>query len=429
MRPSRANIAFWLIWFCALTWSYLNGYDDPSSLFYDENRAFDRHLSATREAEVDDFLRREIYPAKHLRPTAPAPGTSAHTKKDILCIGIPSINRTSTAFLPHTIGSLVDSLSPEERESIHIVVLLGDKDPTGHFAYGKDWLFGLADNVVIYQKENSTAAAADDGADIQSGLNYTVLPRDIRGVGRSDDRIENIRIDHSVLFEQCRIRDPTYFALVEDDVIASRDWFSRFKSGVAEVERRSKASGRDWLYLRLFYSELFMGWNNEEVFDYLKVVVLTYSAAIVCLLLALRWRQRRPRAAGPLAGKDFGQNVASLLGLWIPACIALVFVTGRISLHRLTTFSPGVREMPRYGCCAQGVVYPNRHLEGLQTFLREPPYKFPGDMITEGYAERKGWTKWALDPSVLQHVGIVESSDGPRRAEVWNFSFERLLPG
>ena len=410
MRPLRANIAFWLLWSCALTWSFFNGYDDPSSLFYDEDRAFDRHFSARREAEVDDFLRREIYATEHA-PPGDRTGTG-----EFLCVGIPSINRTNSEFLPHAVGSLVDTLSEEERRQIRIVVLLADKDPTAHFAYGQDWLPGLADNVIMYDSANVTAP---------SEL-YTVIPRDVRGAGRSDSRVENIRLDHSVLVEQCRLHDPAYFALVEDDIIASRDWFSRFRAGVAEVERRSEASGRDWLYLRLFYSEIFMGWNNEEVFDYLKVIIVAYTVAIICLFAALRYRSRRP--SGRPATRDFAQYVALVLGLWMPACIALTFVTGRITIHRLMP-SPGVREMPRYGCCAQGVVFPNRHLPGMQDLLRNPPYKFPGDMITEGYAKNKRLAKWALDPSVMQHVGLVESSEGPRRAEVWNFSFERLSPG
>ncbi|EWG55168.1 hypothetical protein FVEG_13210 [Fusarium verticillioides 7600] len=408
MRPSHANIGFWLMWFAALLWSYHNSYDDPSSFFYKSRIAFDRRYSALREKQVDAYLEREIFPITHKQRT------EVQVDNEFLCIGIPSINRTTSGFLAHTVGSLVDTLTPNERNQIHIVVLLADKDPTRHFAYGKDWLFGLADDVLVYSNDSKT----------ESKLNYKVLPHDVRGMGRSDDRVENIRLDHSVLFEACRRRDPTYFALIEDDIIATPDWFTRFKKGVIEVEQKATDAHQDWMYLRLFYSEIFMGWNNEEIFDYLKVVILGYTALIACLLLALRCRQRRH--AGSFATKDFAQTVALLLGLWIPACLALAFVTGRITLHRLFTRSPTVREMPRYGCCAQGLVFPNHHLQNLQDFLREPPFQFPGDMIMEDYARDHGLSKWALDPSVLQHVGLVESSDGPRRAEVWNFSFERL---
>ncbi|KAG5752720.1 hypothetical protein H9Q69_007383 [Fusarium xylarioides] len=408
MRPSHANIGFWLMWFTALLWSYHNSYDDPSSFFYKSRIAFNRRYSALREKQVNEYLEREIFPVAHKQRT------EVQVDNEFLCIGIPSINRTTSGFLAHTVGSLVDSLTPNERNQIHIVVLLADKDPTRHFAYGKDWLFGLADDVLVYSNDSKT----------DSKLNYKVLPHDVRGMGRSDDRVENIRLDHSVLFEACRRRDPTYFALIEDDIIATPDWFTRFKKGVMEVEQKATDAHQDWMYLRLFYSEIYMGWNNEEIFDYLKVVILGYTALIACLLLALRCRQRRH--AGSFATKDFAQTVALLLGLWIPACLALAFVTGRITLHRLFTRSPTVREMPRYGCCAQGLVFPNHHLQNLQDFLREPPFQFPGDMIMEDYARDNGLSKWALDPSVLQHVGLVESSDGPRRAEVWNFSFERL---
>ncbi|KAI1009947.1 hypothetical protein LB503_011494 [Fusarium chuoi] len=408
MRPSHANIGFWLMWFTALIWSYHNSYDDPSSFFYKSRIAFNRRYSALREKQVDEYLEREIFPVAHKQRT------EVQVDNEFLCIGIPSINRTTSGFLAHTVGSLVDTLTPNERNQIHIVVLLADKDPTKHFAYGKDWLFGLADDVLVYSNDSKT----------DSKLNYKVLPHDVRGMGRSDDRVENIRLDHSVLFEACRRRDPTYFALIEDDIIATPDWFTRFKKGVIEVEQKATDAHKDWIYLRLFYSEIYMGWNNEEIFDYLKVVILGYTALIACLLLALRCRQRRH--AGSFATKDFAQTVALLLGLWIPACLALAFVTGRITLHRLFTRSPTVREMPRYGCCAQGLVFPNHHLQNLQDFLREPPFQFPGDMIMEDYARDHGLSKWALDPSVLQHVGLVESSDGPRRAEVWNFSFERL---
>ncbi|KNB18108.1 hypothetical protein FOXG_15744 [Fusarium oxysporum f. sp. lycopersici 4287] len=277
MRPSHANIGFWLVWFTALIWSYRNSYDDPSSFFYKSRIAFNRRYSALREKQVDAYLEREIFPVAHKQRT------EVQVDNEFLCIGIPSINRTTSGFLAHTVGSLVDTLTPNERNQIHIVVLLADKDPTKHFAYGKDWLFGLADDVLVYSNDSKT----------ESKLNYKVLPHDVRGMGRSDDRVENIRLDHSVLFEACRRRDPTYFALIEDDIIASPDWFTRFKKGVIEVEQKATDAHKDWMYLRLFYSEIFMGWNNEEIFDYLKVVILGYTALIACLLLALRCRQRR----------------------------------------------------------------------------------------------------------------------------------------
>ncbi len=422
---TRANVAFWSLWLVALLWCKFNSYDDPSSIFYNQAVAYSQRYSAQRAAEVDDFFRNGSSEASSGNRTSTSPPPT-----QLLCIGIPSINRTSEGFLAHTVGSLVDTLSPAERDSIHLAVLLADKTPTEHFAYGQSWLTNLVDEVLVYEQPGADHAHTD----------YHTIPYNVRDDGqpRGDGRVENMRLDHSVLVETCRNRGTPYFAFIEDDVIASPDWFKKFFAGVAHVEDRSTRSGVDWLYLRLFYSEIFMGWNSEEWPQYFGVIGLVYVIAVV-LLLELR-RRRHGRISFGCTGRHkytplrpvgesrhtFNYLSALVLGLWLPAGIALVFLAGRISLSRLSPFPRAdVREMPRYGCCAQGLVLPNRHLSGFQTLLRDPPFDFAGDQLLEDYAGHHNLKKWALEPSVLQHVGLKQSSEGTRMAEVWNFSFER----
>ncbi|KAK3175692.1 hypothetical protein K4F52_010047 [Lecanicillium sp. MT-2017a] len=418
-----ANIAFWSLWLLALLWCKFNSFDDPSSIFYNQEIAYSQRYSAQRGAQVDEFFRSNSgAPSSGNRTSALPPS------EQLLCIGIPSINRTSEGFLAHTVGSLVDTLSPAERKSIHIAVLLADKTPTEHFAYGQPWLSNLADEVLVYEQPGADHDHAD----------YRTIPYNNRedGQPRGDGRVENMRLDHSVLVETCRSRGTPYFAFIEDDVIASPDWFKKFSAGVAQVEDFSKRSAIDWLYLRLFYSEIFMGWNSEEWPQYFGVIGIVYAVAIIVLLELRRRRHGRISCTGrhkyaPLrpvgdSRHTFNYLSALVLGLWLPAGISLVFLAGRISLARLNPFPrPAVREMPRYGCCAQGLVFPSRHLSGFQSLLRDPPFDFAGDMLLEDYAGRNNLKKWALEPSVLQHVGLKESSEGVRIAEVWNFSFER----
>ncbi|ODA83867.1 hypothetical protein RJ55_02383 [Drechmeria coniospora] len=407
MRASRANLVFWLAWLSLAVWCYHNSADDPSSIFYNPAKAYRLRFSTVRTSEVDRFLR---------QTNVTAPGTRQGPPQ--LCVGIPSINRTTESFLEHTVGSLVDGLTADERALVHIVVLLADRTPQTHAAYGQEWLGRLVDEVVVYADRlaaNATLPAA----------NYHAIPFDVRGEPRGDGRVENMRLDHSVLVERCRGQEAPYFAFVEDDVIATRSWFAKFRSAVGHVERETERSGRDWIYLRLFYSELLMGWNAEESLHYAAGVVAAYT---VLLLLFLELRRRHkigPTAKG--ATQNFNHAAALVFCLWTPAVIALFFMAGRVSTHRLSPFPlSGVREMPNYGCCAQGLVFPNRHLDGFQRLLRDPPFAFAGDQILEDYARDHGLRKWALDPSVLQHAGQRESSDGPRKADVWNFSFERL---
>lgn len=409
MRASRANAAFWLAWLCVVVWCYFNNYDDPSSIFYDRAKAYRQRFSTVRTAEVDRFLAQTSF-------AAPA----SRSEQPLLCVGIPSINRTTESFLEHTVGSLIDTLTPKERELVYVVVLLADRPPPGHAAYGSEWIARLVDEVVVY-------GDSLEGAALGNATNYHATPYEVRGEPRGDGRVENMRLDHSVLVERCHAKKTPYFALVEDDVVASRDWFRRFRDAIPYVESEAQKTGQDWIYTRLFYSELFMGWNAEEWLTYAEMVFGVY-AVLLLVFLELR-RRHKIGPSGPSAKgttREFNFMAALVFCLWMPALIALFFMAGRISLHRLNPFTGrGVRQMPNYGCCAQGLVFPERHLDGFQSLLRNPPFAFAGDQILEDYARDHGLMKWALDPSVLQHTGRRESSDGPRKADVWNFSFER----
>ncbi|KAL6857542.1 hypothetical protein ACO1O0_004981 [Amphichorda felina] len=421
MRISRANSIFWLVWACALVWCYVHAYDDPSSIFYSPRRAFRRVYSAIRQAEAASFFDRLATKATPHDTIS----TSEHDN-ELICIGIPSVNRSQTTPLLHSLGTLSDSLTAEERDSIYIVVLLADKNPRNHFAYGAPWLTQLADDVLVYDSHDDTKDAPNRPEPDDA---YRVIPYDLHRGHRGWTRTEMTHLDHSVLIETCRQRGAPYFALIQDDVVASRDWYRRLRAGIFDVDQRAQQTGQDWFYIRLFYSEMLMGWNGEEFPGYFRKIAVVYGVLIAVFFVAWRLR-RRPRwhkklSIGPPTAQNFGYTAALVLGLWTPAVIALIFLTGRVTLHRMTT-APCVREMPQYGCCAQGLVFPNRHLEGLQNLLREPPYRYPADMVIDGYGDERGLTKWALDPSVLQHVGINDSSDRGKRVEVWNFSFERL---
>ncbi|KAM0321998.1 hypothetical protein ACHAQA_009739 [Verticillium albo-atrum] len=428
MRAKHANALFIFVWLLLALFCYFNSFDDPSSIFFDEARAFDERFSLTRTADAEHLL--EVLTYGPPTPKVEKPAGS----RPFLCIGIPSVARNTISFLPQTIATLVDTLTPEERSSIHIVTLLADRDPTHHPAFGAPWLERMVDEALIYTVGNGSLTPKKLDSVTRA------IPFDVRGKGRGTERVENMRLDHSVLVDTCRANGARYFALVEDDIVASRDWFPRFKSGLETVEARTAEPGaQDWLYFRLFYSELFMGWNSEEWLEYSKVIFELYVGALALFLIL---RKTCPTASFPFgtaskhshsrygARHNAAWMAALVFGLWLPATIVLYFAAGRVSTHRMSQSlsiwpKSGVREMPQYGCCAQGLVFPDRHLDKFHSLLVNPPFDFPGDMKLEDLARDQGLTKWALDPSVFQHVGLKESSDGTQRKEVWNFSFER----
>ncbi|PHH74216.1 hypothetical protein CDD82_5046 [Ophiocordyceps australis] len=409
MLLTRLNGGFWLLWLSLFILCYFNSVDDPTSLFYDGSRAYEQRFSLERANQARDYL-------QHL----PRKVEQGQTDAKFLCIGVPSINRTSESFLGYTIATLTDSISPKDRARIHLVVLLADKSPEKHFAYSQPWLAHMADEVLLY----------GDGPSGSNSSVYRTIDRNVykEGSGRGTGRVENMRLDHSVLVERCRKHASPYFALIEDDIIAAPNWFAKLSEGLAYVETQSKKTGKDWLYLRLFYSELLMGWNNEEMLLYAQNILLVYTVVLLSFLVSMVVKSRLKRRRMAESIRCSALLLALILCLWLPALVALYIVAGRVSMRRINPFAWSwhpAREMPNFGCCAQGLVFAQRNLEGVEALLRQPPYAFAGDQILEDYARDHSLAKWALEPSVLQHVGLKQSSAGDARAEVWNFSFER----
>ena len=88
--------------------------------------------------------------------------------------------------------------------------------------------------------------------------------------------------------------------------------------------------------------------------------------------------------------------------------------------------------MPKFGCCSQGLVFPQAHIGDLVSWYESKRIGYV-DMLTESYADENNEVRWALTPSVLQHVGSKSSktnSPGEHKHRltvsetIWNFMFE-----
>lgn len=413
MKSLFFHLTLAAIWLLLFRYCQRTSFQDPSSLFYDPDRAYTRNYSATRELEADEFLERASWtPATanqpwiyHGRDQFETPGGYR------ICIGIPSVRREREQFTGRTIASLLDTLSPEERRLVDLKILLADDAPQNHPAWQQPWLHNVADEVLVYGQESS---------------DRTDNARRVTSISRrsttSDDRNKRVQLDYANVIRACRNTEADYFVLVEDDVIASRDWFRRLHKSLEETEARN--TGADWFYLRLFYSETLLGWNSEEWPVYLRDCILTYTAVILVVLLV----RCRSAILKPMRSTDLIKSNVSLIIqtlFWVTAYLALYFMAGRLLVD---PFGVGVHEMPRYGCCAQGLAMPRRHLGTLENQLREPPHHLPGDSFVDMVADQEGLKKWAMVPSVLQHVGVRGSSErGGYYKTTWNFSFEKGL--
>lgn len=230
--------------------------------------------------------------------------------------------------------------------------------------------------------------------------------------------------DYTFLLEQCYRTGASIIAMFEDDIIALRGWYARMLKALSDVEDRDARS--NWLYLRLFYTEEFLGWNLEEWPRY-----LIWSISLVLgTFVALSSVQRLYSLHTQIPNRF----IAVLSGMCAPACIVLYFVAGRVSMQPVL---PGVFQMPRYGCCSQGLVFNRMLVPDTVDWLRKAKVG-QIDSLLEEWADLKGLPRWAVSPSLLQHVG-AKSSRGDDygskskhnmtvAAKIWNFQFEQSTP-
>lgn len=178
------------------------------------------------------------------------------------------------------------------------------------------------------------------------------------------------------------------------------------------------------LYLRLFYTEEFLGWNSENWPSY---VFWSALWAIGPAFFLARARFYFPSLKKLLSNRV----ILSICGVCIPLLIGLFFAAGKVTMLPLPA---GINEMKSHGCCSQGLVFPRDKVQDLIDWYEMKKVGFV-DMLTEEYADQHGELRWALTPSVIQHIGRKSSKGddfggGSKyhmsvAEKLWSFAFEQ----
>ncbi|KAL8662819.1 MAG: hypothetical protein Q9202_004421 [Teloschistes flavicans] len=367
-------------------------YADPTSVFFDSRRAYQHPYSSHRQRQADDFV-------ETTEKSLDKNDSALRGTRSSLCLGIATVERSGPQYLRHTLGSLMEGLTDEERHTIHTVILIGHTQPQNHSIYHEPWLKALSNQILTYNISNAK----------QLDL--------LTEWERHQDYRRKAIYDYTYLLEACTHSGATHIAMIEDDVLAVQGWHARTKAALELIN----AKRVDWLYLRLFFTEQFFGWNREFWPTYVLASV-GVVAAVAILLLSLHntihFRTSLPSQIIVLASL-----------VYTPACILLYFMAGRVSMRPM---APGVHEMPNFGCCAQGFVFPAAVAPRVVSKLKEKELGFV-DMIIEEWANEEDLKRFAVIPSVLQHIGSHSSKGddfGPTQpmsvAEtIFNFGFER----
>ena len=392
----KAFLVFAAIYCIAVQYFRIVSAPDPSSTFFNFRRGYERRYTSVRIDDAKEFITRS-------RSASSQPKASSEPS---ICLAIATVQRNGTMYFDLLVGSLLDGLSNEERTDITVLPFIANIDPHSHHAYNQTWLHTLTDQVFTYDNVSIRDKTRMSSQESPDGHKRKAL------------------FDYSFMLQRCLDTGAPYILMLEDDVIAADGWYRRTKIALQEME--STAEYQESIYLRLFYNTRIQGWNSESWPLY-----LFWSMVIEVLLIAILRTLRRSSIS---ASRFLTPNTTLFILLFCsPACIGLYFAAGRLTVHPNPT---GIHQMNGYGCCSQALLFPRSQVPPLLKYFRKRRTG-PRDELIEKYAERNKLTRWALTPSVFQHIGSRSSKwrgngseeigerdglTGPER--IWNFHFE-----
>ncbi|KAI3319599.1 hypothetical protein HD806DRAFT_547866 [Xylariaceae sp. AK1471] len=392
-------LAFLLFYSSLIEYLRLTCWKDPTSRFFQAERAHVPHYSTYRIEEAKEYA--DLIATRQKLPS--------YNKKEPpeLCVGVASVERKGVSYLKSTLGSLQHGLSAEERARLYFIVLLAHTDQTKHESYGQPWLASMADELPSYNDTAERLAIAN-------------------AMEAKNEHGPKAKFDYSIVLEQCSKMGASNILMLEDDVVFMDGWWPRVAEALDVARAKTWDLGqKDFLYLRLFYYEGLLGWNSESWPLYLAYSIVITSGILGLLLLT---RQCFPKMRLYLT-----PSVLVLTTLFFtPSFILLYFFAGG---NCVLPRQAGVRLMPNHACCGQGLVFPRAKVTNdlLPLFNSNRWSTVPTDSFIEEYGDVTGGLRWALTPVVMQHVG-GESSHGVHRGggmtpkKIWNYAFENYNP-
>ena len=394
-RPFYRSTTFKITTIAAIVWLicvwclYSVSARDPTSYFFNARKAYDRSYSLRREEEALRFI------GSVNSTNIPAPAAISHPS---MCIGVATVKRPALEqYVRATIGSVLEGLSDTERDEISLITLIANTDPNVHPIYHEPWLNAVSNKVLTYDLSGEDTSRLrqfeDDG-----------LPRN------------KSMYDYGLLLQSCLDTSADWITVIEDDVIARAGWYSQAKTSLQAVQEQTHQGS--WLYLRMFYTEIFFGYVREHWPRYFGASITLF----VCLFGTLTvLRSRLPFLRQYLSYLDIGVLCCCCL----PAFIGLYFMAGYVTTH---PSHPGVKLMSEFGCCSQGFIFPQDIVPSIIQRTKEAMYEdLYIDMLLERYADSQNLARFAKFPSLLQHIGL-KSSKGfgydANAGTIFNFEFE-----
>jgi hypothetical protein len=191
--------------------------------------------------------------------------------------------------------------------------------------------------------------------------------------------------------------------LLEDDSIASHDWYEKISNALDEIQSQSSSSSK-WLCLKLFtsfrYYDFFI-----HLPTMLNIILYSFLSTLVQMFILFMIISRR----------------SHFLGDFLILFVNTLFIQLYIKSTHISPLGYGLHEFS-LGFNAVANVYPREVIKSLSTYLDDYfTYSYenfknleffeitPKDLLLKKFKTKFNLREYILEPSVFQHVGLQSS--------------------
>ncbi|KAE9369310.1 hypothetical protein N431DRAFT_427493 [Stipitochalara longipes BDJ] len=371
----RVLIATAMAWLLAFFYCRGRYWRDPHSAFFRSETVYEQQYSKYRASQAQAFIEHAATDTS----LAKVKGTPE------VCAAFVTVKRETTQYVDNAVASVMEGLTAGEREKLFLYVLFADTEAGRHPSWEQPWLANSVDLAVGYN-------VSED------------VMKDLKEWEEKKEWYKKGLFDYLYALEFCQSTNASYTIMFEDDVIVATGWMAKVRQSLYQINEGAAAnpSLRNWLYLRLFYTETALSWETHADYWYGHMAYTFLLASFVGASLLIALRCLIPRTQRHLDDPA----IFVLSAVTIPAFVALAFMIGKYSLFPLR----GVVTMNVHGCCTQALLFPEEQIPSLVAHLRGIGAGQTDTMI-EDYADQTKKQRLAMGKQVVQHVGL-ESSRG-----------------
>ncbi|KAL4782531.1 hypothetical protein BJX76DRAFT_332525 [Aspergillus varians] len=385
---------------------------DPGSFFFQPAEGYRPRYSVQRIDESLEYLR--PYNQSFDDPKHPSRNFTTSSDDATICVGIVTVKRPLEQKIDTTVASILDNLSEKERSTLTVHVLFALTSPTDHPDYNQPWLPNVVDRVLTYEQLDAHVSL-------------------LRRLEEKKDIKRKSLIDYHMSLKSCyEDSQAPWIMMMEDDVVAQRGWYKHTMQSLETIQSwRSSGTIKNWLYVRLFYTEKFLGWNSENW-----PIYLAWSVGTVAMVAVFTVQSRR--SIRPMQSTLTNSFIAVVCFVCVPLLIILFFLAGRVTMLPV---QPGIHLMNSHGCCSQALLFPRESVPQLLTHIEKARYARPYavDSVIEHMANANDLDRLVIVPSQMQHVGAASfkenrkkySLKGPHQVQgahgVWSMGFETVF--